>query len=111
MIENILQARFREYAPANALDQENILKETMQHYILANALDQQGPWAGTQPEVTFDWLNQALTSRIIKIDWQQARDDVQRFLPTAEQPALRNWEQPLFLYHAQQLYEQRHQKA
>ncbi len=36
MIDELLKARFREYATVNALDQENILKETMQHYILAS---------------------------------------------------------------------------
>ena len=36
MIDDILKARFEQYAPANDLDQENMLKETMQHYILAS---------------------------------------------------------------------------
>ena len=36
MIDDILRARFEQYAPRGALEQENMLKETMQHYILAS---------------------------------------------------------------------------
>jgi hypothetical protein len=36
MINDILQNRVREYAPANALEQENVLQELMQHYVLAS---------------------------------------------------------------------------
>jgi predicted nucleotidyltransferase component of viral defense system len=36
MIDDVLKARFDQYAPANATEQENMLKETMQHYILAS---------------------------------------------------------------------------
>ena len=36
MLSDVLQARVREYAPANALDQENMLAELMQHYVLAS---------------------------------------------------------------------------
>ncbi len=71
--------------------------------LLANALSQQGPWAGMKPIVTKDWLLQNISQKIQEIDWSQARDDVQRFLPLSEQDSLRNWEQPLFLYHAKQM--------
>ena len=33
-----LEARFEQYAPTDALEQENVLKETMQHYILATPI-------------------------------------------------------------------------
>jgi len=36
MITEVLSARIREYAPANALEQENVLQESMQHYVLAS---------------------------------------------------------------------------
>lgn len=36
MIKDILAARLREYAPANALEQEQALAEIMQHYVLAS---------------------------------------------------------------------------
>lgn len=36
MIADLLTTRIREYAPANALEQENVLQELMQHYVLAS---------------------------------------------------------------------------
>ena len=36
MLSDVLQARIREYAPANAIEQENMLAELMQHYVLAS---------------------------------------------------------------------------
>ncbi len=36
MLSDVLQARVREYAPANAIEQENMLAELMQHYVLAS---------------------------------------------------------------------------
>jgi len=36
MIEDVLENKLREYAPANALEQENLLQELMQHYVLAS---------------------------------------------------------------------------
>ena len=36
MLGDVLQARIREYAPANAIEQENMLAELMQHYVLAS---------------------------------------------------------------------------
>jgi len=36
MIDDVLKARFEQYAPTSALEQENVLKETLQYYILAS---------------------------------------------------------------------------
>ena len=36
MIADVLDARIREYAPADAREQENVLQELMQHYVLAS---------------------------------------------------------------------------
>ena len=36
MSHRILNAKIREYAPANPLEQENVLQELMQHYVLAS---------------------------------------------------------------------------
>ncbi len=73
--------------------------------LLANALEQQGPWAGSAPNVTNAWLAEQMENKIATIDWAQARDDVQRFLPHAEQDALRNWDRAMFQYHTRQLFE------
>ena len=36
MLDKVLSARIREYAPANPVEQENVLQELMQHYVLAS---------------------------------------------------------------------------
>jgi len=36
MLDRVLSARIREYAPANPVDQENVLQELMQHYVLGS---------------------------------------------------------------------------
>jgi predicted nucleotidyltransferase component of viral defense system len=35
MLNKVLNAKLREYAPANPVEQENVLQELMQHYVLA----------------------------------------------------------------------------
>jgi hypothetical protein len=50
--------------------------------LLQNALRQQGPWAGQPLTVTPEWVIENLGVGMRKVDWQQARMDVQRFLPT-----------------------------
>lgn len=36
MLDRVLSAKIREYAPANPVEQENVLQELMQHYALAS---------------------------------------------------------------------------
>jgi predicted nucleotidyltransferase component of viral defense system len=36
MLDRVLGARIRDYAPANPVEQENVLQELMQHYVLAS---------------------------------------------------------------------------
>ena len=67
--------------------------------LLANALEQQGPWAGITQNVTPEWTIEQLEHKIKAIDWAKSRDDVQRFLPSADQDALTHWGTDLFLYH------------
>ncbi len=68
--------------------------------LLQNALHQQGPWAGQAFAVTTDWVQKNLEATIRRIDWDVARNDVQRFLPLREQDGLRLWGPDFFLHHA-----------
>jgi hypothetical protein len=34
-MDRVIGAKLREYAPANAVEQDNVLQEMMQHYVLA----------------------------------------------------------------------------
>ena len=36
MLDRVLSAKLREYAPTNAVEQDNVLQEVMQHYVLAS---------------------------------------------------------------------------
>jgi len=36
MLDRVLSARIRDYAPANGVEQENVLQELMQHYVLSS---------------------------------------------------------------------------
>lgn len=67
--------------------------------LIQNSLDQQGPWAGRKLRIGPDWLEKSLKKRITEINWEIARQDVQRFLPLREQETLRMWEQEFFLHH------------
>jgi hypothetical protein len=65
--------------------------------LLQNALFQQGPWAGRQFGVTPDWYLEQMSSAIGSVRWEEARQDVQRFLPAWEQAGLRLWSRQFFL--------------
>ncbi|MBN2553074.1 MAG: hypothetical protein JXB06_09905 [Spirochaetales bacterium] len=71
--------------------------------IATNALFQQGPWAGREIDVDVPWFIRALRGAIQRIDWDTARQDVQRFLPTSEQAGLREWKTELYLYQTERL--------
>ena len=71
--------------------------------LLANACVQQGPWAGQTLDVTPRWAGDALKTQIERIDWVKARDDVERFLPAGELPALTHWSTEFFLYQADKM--------
>ncbi|MDR1817779.1 MAG: nucleotidyl transferase AbiEii/AbiGii toxin family protein [Puniceicoccales bacterium] len=64
--------------------------------LLANALRQQGQWSGQDLPVDATWVRAALDAKIREIDWEVARQDVQRFLPHSEQENLRFWSPELF---------------
>jgi len=70
--------------------------------LLANALAQTGPWQGKSQSlnvksVNADWVREQISKKIRKLDWAAARNDVARFLPLSEQPALALWGAPFFL--------------
>jgi len=73
--------------------------------LLANALNQQGPWAGQMPEVTAEWYVNAVKNRIEEIDWQATKNDVARFIKSAEQESLELWSKELFMQQLDRLAE------
>jgi len=71
--------------------------------LLENALRQQGPWAGQSVTVNLNWLRKNMDEVIRSIDWNDGREDIQRFLPQREQEGLRLWSAEFFLYHLSRL--------
>ncbi len=63
---------------------------------LSSAIYQQGPWAGKQIEVTPHWYLAKLEEKIHTIDWQQAANDVSRFLNAQDRKSLKVWGIPFF---------------
>jgi predicted nucleotidyltransferase component of viral defense system len=73
------------------------------HALLAAALDQQGPWAGKRPRTDNTWCVERLTAAIAALDWNQAREDVRRFLKPRELPSLELWTPAFFLAQCRKL--------
>lgn len=73
--------------------------------LLRNALHQQGPWAGQELTMTPRWVQDTMGAVIRRIDWNAARDDVQRFLPLREQEGLRAWSADFFGHHLARMIE------
>ena len=64
---------------------------------LASALKQQGPWQRQELKVDKEWTIQALYEKICSLDWQEAKDDIRRFVRQNELASLALWTKELFL--------------
>jgi hypothetical protein len=73
--------------------------------LMANALDRQGPWAGKRIPITPAWYVENLRKKINETDWNEARNDVVRFVVSREQKSVELWSADLFLHHADRLAE------
>ena len=71
---------------------------------LRHALFQYGPWKNKRITFDQDWLSETLLQKIASIDWGKARDDVQRFLNSAEQQSLSLWSVMFFTKKVEQLH-------
>jgi hypothetical protein len=60
-------------------------------------LNQVGPWKGSGLMVNEIWLRNELKNKIMSINWQQAANDVRRFIRANEQASLELWGKDLFL--------------
>lgn len=65
--------------------------------LLRSALVQAGPWAGDESIwIDTSWLKEALSAAIVRIDWKDAAEDVQRFLRPGELKSLELWSEHFF---------------
>lgn len=64
---------------------------------LTSAINQFGPWQNKGITADKAWVLKELEKRITSLDWNQAAEDVRRFIRTNEQPSLDLWSKELFL--------------
>lgn len=73
-------------------------KKTGINYLyLQEALNQCGPYSNKKIKVDKSWLLNALESKIKKIDWKKASEDVVAFLKPEEIDSLNLWEDRFFI--------------
>lgn len=67
------------------------------YQFLASALKQQGPWQGQELKVDKEWTVKTLHEKICSLDWQEAKEDIRRFVRQNELASLELWAKELFL--------------
>ncbi len=67
------------------------------YQFITSALKQQGPWQGQELKVDKEWSIKTLHERICSLDWQEAKDDIRRFVRQNELASLELWGKELFL--------------
>lgn len=65
--------------------------------LLNNAIHQAGPWKNKNISVSEKWLVRELKTKIRNIDWDDARQDVARFLRPRELASLTVWSREFFI--------------
>lgn len=78
-------------------------KTSINFEFFAAAIIQIGPWQGKKIAVTSKWLITQLKKKITSMDWDDARDDVRRFLRAREAETLRLWSKDFFLSQVEKL--------
>ena len=64
---------------------------------LASALKQQGPWQRQELKVDKEWTIKTLREKICSLDWQEAKEDIRRFVRQNELASLELWSKELFI--------------
>ncbi len=72
-------------------------KTPLNYEFLSSAMDQTGPWQGRGITVTKDWYLKEMEKKIRSIDWEDARQDVIRFLRQSDGAILQLWSCEFFL--------------
>ncbi|WP_438985496.1 nucleotidyl transferase AbiEii/AbiGii toxin family protein [Aequoribacter sp.] len=73
--------------------------------LVKSALLQHGLWRGQDLDVDRIWLANVLRDKISAIDWQDAAEDVARFLTPIEQASLKLWSERFFLHKLERMNE------
>ena len=78
-------------------------KTSVNHALLSGSLEQTGPWKGQHIVTDNAWCIEQLQAAIEALDWQQAREDVRRFVKPSELRSLELWSRDYFLNQCQKL--------
>ena len=78
-------------------------KTSINHSLLSGSLEQTGPWKGQHIVTDNAWCIAQLKAAIEVLDWQQAREDVRRFVKPSELRSLELWSRDFFLNQCQKL--------
>lgn len=75
-----------------------VSRNTMINFdLLSHAIDQVGPWKGKGEQVNKKWFIKEISKRMHEIDWDIARQDVEKFLGPKEVEGLALWSTTFFL--------------
>ena len=78
-------------------------KTSINHALLSASLKQTGPWKGQHIVTDNAWCIEQLQTAIKSLDWQQAREDVRRFVKPADLRSLELWSRDYFLIQCKKL--------
>lgn len=73
------------------------------YQLLTNAIDQIGPWQGQKTVINKNWLLNQFEKKIISINWEQAAQDVMRFLKPIDQQTTKLWSRSFFISRLEKL--------
>lgn len=72
-------------------------KTPLNYEFLSSAIDQTGPWKGQRIKVDKSWYLEEMKKKIVSTNWNEATDDVRRFLKERELKSLELWNVDFFL--------------
>jgi len=71
--------------------------------LLKAALQQAGPFQNRILEISQTWLKEAMREKILALDWDKARRDIENFLSLEDRRFVANWNREFFLSQIEQL--------
>lgn len=72
-------------------------KTSINYELLSHAIDQKGPWEHQHENVNKAWFVDKMEQKILQVDWEQAKQDVEKFLAPREVESLALWSKEFFL--------------
>jgi len=66
------------------------------HALLSSSLDQGGPWESRSVRTDDAWVRRELGAVVDRVDWNDAREDVRRFVYAEDRPSLDLWGRDFF---------------